>query len=170
MVPPMSCNCEMIVFVLWYTVLLQHTRMVLCFLKESNYSVYSRIADTSLSMYHLMCELPSNSGKALLSYATIFLFFGIFAFCIHRLYLLAMLVQKLSRFHNYTISNGSSPNMNDGVTSLLAGCFWFFSICIYAHRTKLITTRRAGWWRQIQLWFWWRCEIPSEPPSLYMCS
>jgi hypothetical protein len=44
-------------------------------------------------------------------------------FGIHRLYLLAMLVQKLSRFHNYTISNGSSPNMNAGVTSLLAGCF-----------------------------------------------
>ena len=50
------------------------------FLKESNCSVYSKSADTSLSMYHLTCELPSNSGKALLSYATIFLFFGIFAF------------------------------------------------------------------------------------------
>jgi hypothetical protein len=31
-------------------------------------------------MYHLMCELPSNLGKALLSYATIFFFFDIFAF------------------------------------------------------------------------------------------
>ena len=86
LVPPMSCNlwngwfCIVVhcasaahqegMFLLWYT----------SFLKESNCSVYFRSADTGLSMYHSMCKLPSNSGKTLLSYATIFLFFGIFAF------------------------------------------------------------------------------------------
>ena len=86
LVPPMSCNlwnswfCIVVhcasaahqegMFLSWYT----------SFLKESNCSVYSRSADTSLSMYHSMCELPSNLGKALLSYAAIFFFFDIFAF------------------------------------------------------------------------------------------
>ena len=42
------------------------------FVKESNCSVYSRSAGASLSMYHLMCELSSNSDKALLSYVTKF--------------------------------------------------------------------------------------------------